>query len=216
MRQTQQRPEIDYRSMRLIIGLMALSMASLTWIFAPAGLTSISASYWQGGWSQTFFIGFLFAVASFLLAYNGVWAIELPLAKVAAVAAAGIALFPCNCTGANPPYAFLHYVAAAVMFASLGVFSLIFYLRARAKPDKEARIRRATVYAVCTVVIFGAIIALGLHWLLAPKGQPTESTFVFYGEAAALIAFGISWLTASHFLPFVTGEGEMTGPLARH
>ena len=116
MSNTTQRPEIDYRAMRLIVGLMAVSMASLTAIFAPPGLTSISASYWQGGWSQTFFIGFLFAVAAFLLAYNGTWRIELPLARIAAVASAAIALFPCACAGNTPPYASLHYVAAAVMF----------------------------------------------------------------------------------------------------
>jgi hypothetical protein len=43
------------------------------------------------------FLGCLFIIAGFLISYNGEWQIEQYLSKVAAVAAIGVAVFPCNC-----------------------------------------------------------------------------------------------------------------------
>jgi len=49
----------------------------------------ISASYYEGGWSQSIFIGFLFAIAALLLGYNGYSKTEMVLSKVAAFAGLG-------------------------------------------------------------------------------------------------------------------------------
>ena len=65
------RQEIDPRTLKLIVGLVAASLAGLTNVFAESPIASISASYYEAGWSQSIFIGFLFAIAAFLLAYNG-------------------------------------------------------------------------------------------------------------------------------------------------
>src|SRR5262249_26400434 len=96
---TPRRPEIDHRTLKLIVGIVATGLAGLTSLFAKAPLTSISASYYEGGWSQGIFIGFLFAIAAFLLAYNGRSATEMILSKVASIAAVCVALFPCGCDG---------------------------------------------------------------------------------------------------------------------
>ena len=42
----------------------------------------------------------LFAIAAFLLAYNGFSRADMVLSKLASVAALGVAMFPCEC--ANP------------------------------------------------------------------------------------------------------------------
>jgi len=81
--------EIDERTIKLLVGLIALSLATLTNWFAKDPLTSISTSYYEGGWSQSIFVGFLFAISAFLLAYNGESKREMVLSKVAAVAALG-------------------------------------------------------------------------------------------------------------------------------
>src|SRR3954449_8525834 len=94
---TPRRKEIDHRTMKLIVGVVAISLPGLTNFFAKAPLASISASYWERGTSQSIFIGFLFAIASFLLAYNGYTRREMILSKIASVASLGIALFPCQC-----------------------------------------------------------------------------------------------------------------------
>lgn len=93
---TSKREEIDHRTTKLIVGIVALSLASLTSAFSRTAINSISESYYQGGWSQSIFIGFLFAIAAFLLSYNGLSRPEMILSKVAAIAALGVALFPAN------------------------------------------------------------------------------------------------------------------------
>src|SRR5215212_970212 len=91
------RKEIDHRTMKLIVGVVAVSLPVLTTLFAEKALLSISASYWAGGVSQVIFSGFLFTIASFLFAYNGFSPLEMILSKVAAISSLGIALFPCTC-----------------------------------------------------------------------------------------------------------------------
>ena len=45
--------EIDHLTIKLVVGLIALSLAPLTSFFANSYITSISASYYEGGWSQS-------------------------------------------------------------------------------------------------------------------------------------------------------------------
>jgi hypothetical protein len=94
-----EKPEIDHRTLKLLVGLIAIFLPILTHFFSNAQITSISASYYEGGWTQSIFIGFLFAIAAFLFAYNGQSRREMLCSKVAAVGALGVALFPCGCDG---------------------------------------------------------------------------------------------------------------------
>ena len=202
------RPEIDSHIMKLIVGVIALTLASLTAFFAPSQLTSISASYHAGGWSRDIFVGFLFAIGAFLLAYNGKdWPWEMVLAKVAAFAAAGVAMFPCDCDTGNEIVPHVHYVAAAVMFTILAAFCGMFYRRARAKHKRTAD-WRAYIYAACGVVLMLAVAVLAYNAFTGGSLTARWNLLVFYAEAAALIAFGVSWLVASRVLPVITGPEE--------
>lgn len=207
-----QRHEIDHRTIKLIVGVVALSLAPLTSLFASAPLTSISASYYEGGWSQSFLIGFLFAIGAFLLAYNGESEREMVLSKLAAVAGFGIALFPCACDGREPPVPFVHALAAATMFLVLAYFCLLFFRRAKAKGYPQAKVRSA-IYVACGVTIVLAIVVLGFDRLAGGVLRAAVPRLTFYGEAAALIAFGISWLTASRVLPWITAKNERFSPV---
>ena len=60
-----QQEEINHLTIKLVVGLIALSLAPLTSFFAKSSITSISVSYYEGGWSQAILIGFLFAIAAF-------------------------------------------------------------------------------------------------------------------------------------------------------
>ena len=73
--------EIDHRTLKLLVGLIALTLGNLTSFFADSKITSISASYYEGGWSQSILVGFLFAIAAFLLAYNGQSRSEMLMSK---------------------------------------------------------------------------------------------------------------------------------------
>jgi len=121
------RLEIDHRTMKLIVGAIAFSLAALTSFFSAAPLDSISASYYEGDWSRNIFVGFLYAISAFLLAYNGKSVFEMRISKVAAFAAIGIAMFPCDCGGRPEIFPYVHSACAAVMFLILSIFCFIFF-----------------------------------------------------------------------------------------
>lgn len=204
--------EIDHRTLKLIVGLVALSLAGLTSALSASSITSISASYYESGWAQTIFIGFLFAIAAFLLAYNGLSRAEMVLSKVASLAALGVAMFPCECGTHQAPFPYIHGFSAAVMFLILTFFCYAFYRRARVKGYPQANIR-AAIYAVCGAAILLSIIVLAADHLYNGILSQRIPRLVFYGEAAGLVAFGISWLTASRTLPLVTRKSERFSPL---
>ncbi|SOE06259.1 hypothetical protein SAMN05518800_6895 [Variovorax sp. YR752] len=206
------REEIDHRTTKLIVGVVALSLAGLTSAFAKDAIDSISASYYQGGWSQAVFIGFLFAIAAFLLSYNGLSLSEMVLSKVAAIAALGVALFPCECKPHAALVPYVHGLSAAVMFLTLTYFCHAFYRRARAKGYPQANVR-AAIYAACGITIALSIAVLALDHFLAGAFSRSVPRLVFYGEAVGLIAFGISWLTASRTLPLITRRDERFSPM---
>ena len=201
------KPEIDHRTLKLLVGLIALSLANLTSFFADSKITSISESYYEGGWAQSIFVGFLFAIAAFLLAYNGLSRTEMVLSKVAAVGALGVALFPCGCSGNAETVPHVHFASAAVMFLILAYFCYVFYKRARRKGHTEAN-RRAFVYAASGLAIIASILALVLDTLSGDVLTVAISRLVFYCERTGLVAFGISWLTASRILPVLTRSDE--------
>ncbi len=214
------RIEIDYRTLRLAIGVIALALGWITQAFAGSPLGSISESYYHPGPSQTVFIGSLFAIATFLFAYNGHDYRDLLASKIAAIAALGVALFPCTCAGATggaclrrPLLPYVHWISAMVMFLVLAWFCLSFYRQARRKAREAptqgaAPRRRARIYAVSGLVILAAMLVLLIDSL---SGHPLKARWpqlVFWGELAALTAFGASWLTASQSLPVLTRRDE--------
>jgi len=205
------RHEIDHRTIKLIVGLVALSLAPLTDLFASTRLLSISESYYEVGWSQSIFIGFLFAIAAFLLAYNGYEPIEMRLSKVASVAALGIVLFPCQCDRPDGHTPYVHWISAATMFLILAYFCYLFLQRARAKGHAEANIR-ATIYALSGLAIVLSILVLAFDYLLGGVLKAGFARLTFYGEATGLVAFGIFWLTASRVIPFLTNHKERFSP----
>jgi hypothetical protein len=207
MIRTPRRPEINEYTIKLIVGLIALLLPLLTVFFAGAPLTSISASYYHTGPSQSIFIGFLFATASFLLAYNGKTTAEMIASKIAAVAALGVALFPCDCDGHEPPVRYVHFVSAGIMFLVLTYFCYGFFRRAWAKGHAQAK-SRAVIYAVCGAVMVLALVALVFDHFAGGPLSRIDPRLIFHGEFSSLTAFGISWLVASRMIPLLTREDE--------
>ena len=201
--------EIDDHVLKLTVGLVALGLPFLTSFLSANSIGSISASYYEVGWAQDFFIGCLFAISSFMFAYNGDSAAEMILSKIVALAGLGVALFPCGCGDVTDPKAHpnVHYTFAGIMFIVLACLCRIFYQRAKAKGHREAK-WRSYIYAICGIAIVIVILVLGIDGLtkghlLSKVPEPT-----FYGEWTGLVAFGISWLVASRALPFITAPRE--------
>lgn len=206
------RLEIDHRTMKLIVGVIAISLPVLTRALAGHPLESISASYYEHDWVPSIFIGFLFAIAAFLLAYNGRSTPEMVLSKIASAAALGVALFPCRCRTHDELIPDVHAVSAVTMFFILAYFCWEFLRRARDKGHWEAKLR-AGIYAACAIAILASIAVLAFNGLLHGAIKDRVPYLTFYGETTGLVAFGISWLTASRVLPLVTRPGERFSPL---
>ena len=134
------------------------------------------------------------------------------LSKVASAAGLGVALFPCRCDGHTELAPYVHGVSASVMFLILAYLCYGFFRRARSKGHPQAQ-ARATIYAVCGIAILLSILALAFDHFSGGTLSTTVPRITFYGEAIALVAFGISWLTASRVLPGVTRPDERFSPL---
>lgn len=211
-------PEIDHRTIKLTVGLIALSLAGLTSFFAQSVLESISASYYEGALSppsfkaalsQNIFIGFLYAISALMLSYNGLSASEMVLSKIAAVLALGVALFPCGCDKGIYPMIIgkIHYASAAILFLILAFFCYLFRQRARRKGHAEAN-ARSYIYVISGITILASVLVLAINALGGEFISAKVPRLVFYGERTGLIAFGISWLTASRVLPFLARDDE--------
>ncbi len=219
--------DVDHRVLKLIVGLIALTLAPLTYLFAwlqlpDVELTSISASYWYGGFPQTIFIGFLFAIAAFLLAFEGTSKLDAGLSTMAGAASVSIAVFPCTAIDKAPltpvvtsvtHASTIHTAAASAMFIVLAYFCYGFYYRAIGKNvdgGNPAAKWRAWIYLVCGVLLVASMLVMALASMLpAGSGESIADrhpALTFWGEAVGLVSFGISWLTSSKVLVAQAGE----------
>lgn len=199
--------EIDECTGKLIVGLIAISLASLTSFFSETPLESISASYHEGGWSRDIFVGFLFAISAFLLAYRGKTRAQMVMNKVAAFAAMGVAMFPCKCNMGTEVIPYVHGTSAAVLFLILAVYCYMFFRRVLGIGHWQTTLR-ACIYATCGVTIVLSILIIATDNFSGGVISSRISRLTFYGERAALIAFGVAWLSKSHFLPLITMKEE--------
>lgn len=219
-----QKQEIDDRTLKLIVGAIALSLASIEGYLTRGTVTSISASYHVGGWPQTIFVGCLFAIAAFLLAYNGKARFEKGTSKVAAVAAVGVAMFPCGCGGYPEIVPYVHNGSAAVLFVILASYCFVFLARSikkyrerkaahRSGKEKLPPAFRGGIYLFCGVGILGAIILIAWDIYCGYSISSKYGKLVFWAEFAALVSFGFSWLTASRVIPVLSSPEEHFNPI---
>lgn len=215
MNRRPQHHEVDHRTIKLLVGVMAITLAWLTSAFSSETLTSISAAYHDGGWSQAVFIGFLFAISALMMAYNGYSKIEMVACKVAALCGVLVAMFPCRCVDRKEIIEGLHGGAAIVLFLILAYLCWGFYQRGRAKHYAQATVR-SWIYAACGIAMLVSIGSLAVETFTQGGVSVYFPRFVFWGEALGLVAFGVSWLVASRTLPFLTRRDERFSPLRAH
>jgi len=136
----------DYRTLRLVIGVLALGFPFTVIALAGKITTSISASYHEAA-TRDVFVGFMFIIGALLISYKGhlqgetsveitnVWKLlvryqEDVISTVGGLAAILAALFPTACDGCRTDTrAVIHLSGAFILFSIIVYFCLVAFLR---------------------------------------------------------------------------------------
>jgi hypothetical protein len=216
---------ISYLTLRKAIGLLGLLLP----VLLVAGSIAFSTCVWPdiqssiSGYYHTImrdlFVGILCIVAFFLFAYNGYSRVDAIAGKAACVFALGVAFFPTRmdepfteCT-IKPVFATywtselltldtvskIHYLSAALLFATFTFFSLVLFTKSKGEQTRQ-KVKRNLIYRVCGIVMALCIGLLGFYFAFLEQSWLSIYKPVFWLEALALWAFGISWLTKGEFI----------------
>jgi hypothetical protein len=202
----------SYLLMRTVIGLVGIGMPLVLVlgdrIFAAGHFPRSSVSAYYNSGMRDVFVGCLCAIAVFLITYmffHYNW--DNVLSIVAGCAALGVAFFPTG--GGSPPtplqsllgwkpVSLVHATCATIFILSLAVISALFGRREGARDDRtaEQRLRGKLLHWGCAAVMVAAVVCVfATSWLS-----------LFWGEAIADVAFGVSWLAKGFELDILVGR----------
>ena len=180
----------DYKTFRILIGVIAFSIPIVVCCISNIDLKSISASYHSN--ARDVFIGLLFIVGVFLGVYNGYSKWESLASKIAALAIIMVALIPTSCDICDTDVKTrVHYISAGIFFLVLMYFCFgPFYKRAK---SKEGGKTRSKIYVVCGAVILLCILAMAFNKAIK---NWCGVNIMYCAETIALWAFGFAWFVA--------------------
>lgn len=198
---------VSYLAIRRLIGFLGLLLPEvlITGSVLTADCTGVQDSishYYYTAMSDVF-VGFLFAIAAFLIAYKG-YNNDRIATNLAGVFALGVAIFPTNMDGDatcaihtladNDLRKYIHYTSAALLFLVLAYISLFLFTKSDGPKTKQKKIRNS-LYVVCGIVILFsiAVIAMG-HFIPFFENYFNKYKLTFWFESLALTAFGLSWI----------------------
>jgi hypothetical protein len=181
----------------------------------PFPRNSLSAYYYSG--VRDVMVGAVCAIGVFLFSYKVAERnLDNSLSVFAGVTAVAVALFPPRLRGGAQPTpiqerlgeaacAAVHFAAAAAFLIALAALSVVFGVREGTRPRRAGKLSPSFwrgYHWTCA----GAI-AVALLWIAATEisGWGPASALL-YGESAALIAFGASWLAKGLELDMLRGR----------
>lgn len=192
---------ISYLTLRKAVGVIgialpfALAIGKLA-LEGPGLQSSVSSYYYTI--MRDVLVGGLAAIAVFLWAYKGYDREDDRAGNVAGTAAIGVALFPTtpdiDPTLPEQLVGAAHIAAASVFFATLAYFCLRLFRRTDEASPTPEKLKRNLVYTICGWTILACLPLIALAWLLAGTGPLSRLAPVFWLEALAIVAFGVSWL----------------------
>ena len=188
---------VSYVTLRRIVGALGLLLpvvVAVEWAFqCRCAELRPSISEYYDVQSRDLFVGILFTIAWFLIAYRGHERKDDLAGTAAGIFALGVALVPYNAP--NGLWAF-HFIFATALFLTLAYFSLRLFTKTSgtAAQMTEMKRRRNGIYRACGWIMLGSIGVMAVY-----KG--TGSTFamgpfpvIYTFETLALWAFGYSWM----------------------
>ena len=193
----------SYLTLRKVIGLLGLALPFVLSfgafaVFQQALQSSISYYYWTG--MRDVFVGTLFAIGFFLLSYQGYERADNIAGNLACLFAVGVALFPTmqsdGAAGLPRALSIVHFICAAAFFGTLIYFCLVLFTKTkkRGRPTRQKLIRNR-IYRGCGYLMAACILLTFVFFLVPPVyAALAPYSPVYWLEAIAIIAFGVSWL----------------------
>ena len=194
---------LSYLGLRKAIGLIGMTLPFVLAFgkvaFESPGLqSSVSAYYYTV--MRDVFVGSMCAMAIFFMSYRGYGRQDALAGKLACVFALGVALFPVAPLGSEIAHERLvgavHLLSATCFFLTLAYFSLaLFRKTSPVTAPTPQKLQRNAVYTACGYTILACVALVVLARLLGWEQAHRSLAPVFWLEAVAIVAFGLSWLT---------------------
>ena len=195
----------SYLTLRKTIGLLGISFPFVLYLgavmFFQTGIQNSISNYYHTGMGDVF-VGTLCAIGFFLLSYKGYERADNVAGVLGCIFAVGVALFPI--TPENPAsgdarfIGYVHFAFAALFFLTLIYFSLFLFTKTDPSLQTTGRkLQRNKVYKICGYTMSLCIVLVVIYYLLPDAVASPIKVYkpVFWLEAIAVVAFGISWLT---------------------
>ena len=198
---------IDVHLLRKAIGILGFAFPLVLWIGGGviAGLSlQKSMSRYYATEMHDAFVAIMCTLALGLFAYQGYQVVggrpwEKWVARIAAMLAAGVAIFPpvplSELEGTYLPlFRFLGkigpplHLACAVLF----IIILIWFVLGRFTKTKTHP-KRKLFYQICGWTMIVAFVVTIANWISDQFGGPAVHGLVFWGEAFVVWGFGLAW-----------------------
>ncbi len=200
----------SYLTLRKTIGLLGtafpfvVSLGAL--IFFETGIQNSISSYYHTGMRDVF-VGTLCVIGFFLLSYRGYERTDNIAGDFACAFAVGVALFPTTPDRAASVgtdfIGYVHLIFAVLFFLTLIYFSLCLFTKTDPSEQPSRRkLQRNKIYKACGYAMSICILLIVIYSLLPNEVASQVEVYapVFWLEAIAVVAFGISWLTKGETL----------------
>ncbi len=195
---------ISYMTLRKIIGLLGITLPFILSLGAVAifrtGIQSSISSYYHTGMRDVF-VGILCVIGFFLLSYKG-WDKDRIFGRLGCLFAVGLALFPTRpdglVSGGAIVIGYLHLAFAALFFLTLIYFSLrLFTQTDETRMPTTRKKYRNRIYIACGLIMSACILLIVVYSVLPDTAASQFEAYrpVFWLEAVAILAFGLSWIT---------------------
>ena len=194
---------LSYLGLRKAIGIIGIALPFVLaigkFLIEGPGIEDSISNYYHTDMRDVF-VGILCAIAVFLMSYRGYERKDDIAGDLACVFALGVALFPTtpevNVTSGDEVIGALHLIFAAGFLLTLAYFSLVLFRKTDpTRPPTTRKLQRNTIYTFCGYIILASIALIVILSFLSSDSPVQRLDPVFWLESAAVVAFGISWLT---------------------
>ena len=205
----------NYLYLRKVVGWLGTLLPLILLVANPIALSiehsscgwlpnSVSGYYYTP--VRNIFVGALFGLSLFLIAYVGADLGDRVITDLAGLFGLGVALFPTTPTVASPASVTCETVARLSsrqqvigdVHAVLSVLFLLFLawmairFTTTASPPSPEQLVRNRIYWGCAIVILACVVAAVVTNFLPASLRP-NFPWLFLDEAVGVFAFGVSW-----------------------